>query len=221
MFGKSFHIGNLFGIKLALNWSFLVLVISLSLFIASTSGNFILGLLGGVLSLALVFSSILAHELGHALVARLLGVRIAEIELHLFGGAAKMLNMPSRPRDEILIAAAGPMVSFVLAGFFLGLSLLVSDSMGILGNLAFINLILGAFNLVPALPTDGGRILRAALSGRYGALGATRISVKVARVVTVALGIWGVFSLNFFASISLVPELSRAQDSGDHGQPLL
>lgn len=199
MFGKPIRVGRLFGIELTLSWSFILLVAALSIYFALQSSQFVLGLVVGVLALGLVFSSVLAHELGHSLVARKLGVAIAEIELHFFGGAAKMLSMPKTPRDEIIIAAAGPAVSFALAGLFWMLSALGVEGLGVVTMLASVNLMLGAFNLIPALPTDGGRILRAALQMKYGPLRATELAVNVARVATIAIAIWAVVSGNFFA----------------------
>jgi Zn-dependent protease len=190
MLGKSLRIGRIFGINITVSWSFLALVGAMSLYLAFSSGNFLAGLVSGLFSLLLVFASVLVHELGHSVVAQRLGVRVAEIELHFFGGAAKMLGLPRTPRDEALIAGAGPLTSFVLAGIFLLASLAIPDGLGLLRGVATVNLVLGAFNLIPALPTDGGRILRAALSPRYGHLGATRIAVKVSRVATVGLVIW-------------------------------
>ncbi len=198
MLGKPIRLGRLFGIDLTISWSFLVLVVGLSLYMAFRSSNFLLGLLTGTISLALVFASVLAHELGHSLVARRLGVRIQEIELHFFGGAAKMLDAPKSPREEIWIAAAGPAVSFILAGAFWGLTTVGVAIGGVVGALASVNLILGAFNLIPALPTDGGRILRSVLALKLGTLQATRIAVKVARVATLGVGIVGLFTGQFF-----------------------
>lgn len=201
MLGKSLRVGKIFGINLAVSWSFLALVGALSLYLAFRSDNFLVGLVSGLVSLTLVFASVLVHELGHSLVAQRLGVRIAEIELHFFGGAAKMLNLPRRPRDEVLIAGAGPLTSFALAGIFLLASLAIPDGLGLLRGLATVNLVLGAFNLIPALPTDGGRILRAALTPRFGALEATRLAVKVSRVATIGLGIWALVPpTNLFAA---------------------
>lgn len=198
MFGKTIRFGKLFGITLTANWSLLLLVAVMSLYLAFSSGNILAGLIIGPVMMVLLFASVLAHELGHSLVAQRLGVRIQEIELHFFGGAAKMLSMPRTPRDEILIAAAGPAVSFALAGLFGLVSAVTATGFGVVSFLASINLILGAFNLIPALPTDGGRILRAALATRYSGLEATKIAVRVARVSAIGLGIYFVATLNFF-----------------------
>ncbi len=198
MFGRSVRIGKLFGINLTVNWSLLLLVAVMSVYLAVSSGNLLAGMIVGPLMMVLLFASILAHELGHSLVAQRLGVRIQEIELHFFGGAAKMLSAPRTPRDEILIAAAGPAVSFALAGVFWLVGQAGAGLLGLTGFLALANLLLGGFNLIPALPTDGGRILRGALSHWYHPLRATRAAIKVARVATIALAFYFLVSLNFF-----------------------
>ncbi|MEO1228998.1 MAG: site-2 protease family protein, partial [Myxococcota bacterium] len=144
------------------------------------------GLPAGVI----LFGSVLLHELGHAVVAQEHGLPISRIDLHLLGGTASMTRPPRTPREEILIAAAGPAVSFALAvGFFvLSMAFGGSLSLGMAGPAdlfaygSLINLMLGLFNLVPALPMDGGRIFRAALSARFGALRGTQIAAKVSRV---------------------------------------
>lgn len=184
---RSFRLGTLSGFPVHINASFLLLLAVVAL----TMGG-----LAGVAVVLLVFASVLLHELGHSLVARHLGVRISGIELSFFGGAARMVDQPRRAGDEIAIAAAGPAVSFALAG----LSLLLATATGLqfFQLLGWINLVLGAFNLIPALPMDGGRILRAALARRMGFARATELSVTVARVFAVALAVYGVVSLSFY-----------------------
>ncbi|HWU85637.1 MAG TPA: site-2 protease family protein, partial [Kofleriaceae bacterium] len=109
---KSWRLGTLFGFPIEINLSFLILL------------GLVLGWFGGfwgVVFVSIAFASVVLHELGHALVARELGVHIAGIELGFLGGAAKMVNLPRTPRHELMIAAAGPAVSLMLAGAFLGL----------------------------------------------------------------------------------------------------
>ena len=167
-------------------------------------------------------ASVLVHELGHALVARRLGVPTASIELHFFGGAAQITGMPKRPRDEIAIAAAGPAVSFALAG--LGHGLAAVTGLPLLSLLGWVNLALGAFNLLPVFPSDGGRILRAWLARRRGLVGATELALKVARVACIALGVaglaWGSFQLVLVALALWVmggAERRVARERGDSG----
>lgn len=172
---KSWRIGSLLGFPVELNPSFLLL---LGVVLVASGG------VSGVALVLLVFGSVLLHELGHAWTARRLGVDVAGIELSFFGGAAKMLRLPRSARDELWIAAAGPAVSLMLGG--VGLGLREASGLALLGWLGWVNVILAAFNLVPALPMDGGRILRALLSRRMSFLRATDLSVTVARGVAVA-----------------------------------
>jgi len=170
----------MFGFPVEINVSFLLLL------------GLVLVAFGGLFGLAIVlltFGSVVLHELGHALVARRLGVHVSGIELSFFGGAAKMVDMPRRPNDELAIAAAGPAVSLMLGGAGLGLAALTH--LPIFAMIGWINLVLAGFNLIPALPMDGGRILRALLAKRTSFVRATDISVGVARVVAVAFGVFG------------------------------
>lgn len=158
----------------------------------------------GIAAGIITFSSVLLHELGHALVAQKFGIRIASIDLHVLGGMALMTRSPERPRDEVLIAAAGPIVSLVLGlsiGFvltFLGSWPAAEDIfgeptlIGVLAYAALVNLGMAIFNLVPALPMDGGRIFRAALASRLGPVPATRIAAWVSRGFGVCFILLGV-----------------------------
>ena len=147
------------------------------------------GGLTGVVGILIVFASVLVHELGHALLARRLGVRIAGIELYFFGGAAKMIDPPRSAGDEIAITAAGPAVSFALGG--LAHLLAAVTGWEFFALIGWINLVLGAFNLIPALPMDGGRILRALLARRLGFASATRRAIQVSRAFAVLFAIAG------------------------------
>lgn len=176
---KSWRLGSILGFPIEINASFLIL---LGVVFLAFGG------LAGVVIVSLAFASVLLHELGHALVARQLHVRVTGIELGFLGGAAKMEGMPRSPNQEIAIAAAGPAVSLALAGLGLGLGALTQ--LPILTTIGWINLALAVFNLIPALPMDGGRILRAALAKRMTFVRATEVSVQVARVVAIGFGIW-------------------------------
>lgn len=179
---KQWRLGAMFGFQIELNLSFLML---LGLVFVAFGG------LVGVVLVCLAFASIVLHELGHAVVARSKGVRIAGIELGFFGGAAKMIDPPRTAHDELAIAAAGPAVSLVLAG--LGLGLGAVTHVPILAWIGWTNLILAGFNLIPALPMDGGRILRALLTRPFGYVRATELAVKVARVTAIAFAAIGLF----------------------------
>jgi Zn-dependent protease len=157
----------------------------------------LLGIPAGIL----LFGSVLLHELGHSIVAQRYGIRIASIELHLLGGMAMMTEMPRTPKQEMWIAAAGPLVSFVLGAFFLTLAMIAGGQfvfdaprpIDLLAYAALVNLGMGLFNLLPALPMDGGRIFRALLQQRLGRLRATRIAAMVSRgfgVLLIGLGLY-------------------------------
>jgi Zn-dependent protease len=188
---KSWRLGSLAGFPVEINLSFLLLLAFV--FIA-------FGGIAGVVIVCLAFASVLVHELGHAIVARRLGVHTTGIELGFFGGAAKMVDIPRNANDEISIAAAGPIVSLVLAG--LGLGLFAATGLSAFAWIGWTNLILALFNLIPALPMDGGRILRALLTKRMSYVRATDVAVTVSRVAAVAFaifGLMGAYQLLFLA----------------------
>ncbi|MDK2970551.1 MAG: hypothetical protein PWP23_306 [Candidatus Sumerlaeota bacterium] len=186
---RAIRIGRLFGIDIALdlNWFFIffIMVVSFSgqyqQYFPTHMGSMVFAI---VLTLAL-FASVVAHEYGHALTARLFGIHTQKIVLHLFGGVAYLESEPKRPRDEFFIAIAGPAVSIVFGLVFGGIALATAPGTGIpetaLFKLAFalaaMNLFLGIFNCVPGFPLDGGRVVRSALwaiTGNY--LKATRVA---------------------------------------------
>lgn len=190
---KTYRVGSMFGFPIEVNLSFLLILGVVLL----TSG-----LLPGLVLAVVLFGSVLLHEIGHALMARHLGVHIAGIELHFFGGAAKMSDMPRTANDEVAIAAAGPAVSFALGG--LGLVLASLTGWGVLSLFGWVNMILGAFNMIPALPMDGGRILRALLTRKYSFIRATEIAVKITRGFAIALGAFGLFAGNLYLPLMSV-----------------
>jgi Zn-dependent protease len=183
---KSWRLGRMFGFPVEVNLSFLLLLAVV--FFAVGRGSISLGL-GAVAIVLLAFASVLLHELGHALVARRLGVHVSGIELSFLGGAAKMMQMPRSADHEIAIAAAGPAVSLMLAGAGFGLGAALHSPL--LLTIGTINIVIAAFNLIPALPMDGGRILRALLSRKMDFVRATDVAVTVSRVAAVAFVVFG------------------------------
>jgi Zn-dependent protease len=186
---RAYRLGRIAGFPIEVNPSFLVLLA----IVALTMGG-----VAGVIAVLVAFASVIAHELGHALVARHLDVRVAGIELHFFGGAAKIVDQPRTPGHEVAIAAAGPAVSFAIAGLSTMLAMMVPPAAPLFGALAWINLLLGAFNLIPAFPMDGGRILRALLTRRMGHMRATEVAVVLARGFAVALALYAVVTLTLY-----------------------
>jgi len=196
------NLGRIAGIPIRLRPTFLLLLG----FVFLTAGG-----MAGVFMVLVTFASVLVHELGHALVARRLDVRTAGIDLHFLGGMAQMIDPPRSARDEIAIAAAGPAVSLALAG--LGFALGGALDWPFAQTFGWINLILGLFNLIPALPMDGGRILRAALSFRHGYVPATRLAIKVSRafVVVFAVGALALGSLQLLLLAGLLWLMTAAE----------
>ncbi len=152
----------------------------------------------GLVASLLFFVSILLHELGHAVVALRHGLRTRSITLFIFGGVAQLEKDPKDGRAEFWTAAAGPLVSLALAGLFYAcatLALVGPSAAAVAKYLALINLMLALFNLVPAFPMDGGRLLRGALWGPMGKARATRIASGAGTFFAFFLIFAGVFSL--------------------------
>ena len=160
------------------------------------------GAITGVLLLALVFVTIVLHELTHALVARRFGVRTRDILLLPIGGIASLERIPDRPGQELAIALAGPAFNLVVAGaLWVGLGLAGSDFSLATGSraeafalqLMWINVVLAGFNLIPAFPLDGGRALRAVLTRAMPRERATAIAAGLGQGVAVLLGVFGLW----------------------------
>src|SRR5215213_3135952 len=207
MFGASWRVGRIAGIEVRMDssWAVIALLITYSMYLRLSvlypelSGGGAVGLAS--LSAVLFFGSVLVHELAHALVAQARGIRVQDITLFLFGGATRAKIDARGPGDEFLIALVGPLTSGLLAGLFgivagLGRDLLSRPLAGTFGYLAWTNLLLAGFNLVPGFPLDGGRLLRSAIWKATGNLGqATRIASLAGQVVGWLLVAAGVASL--------------------------
>ncbi|MCA9668310.1 MAG: M50 family metallopeptidase [Myxococcales bacterium] len=188
------RLGRLLGIPFEVRYSFLILVVLAYYYgVAQGAPGLVTGLLG------LLCASVLIHEAAHALVARWLGVPPVRIDLNLLGGAVKLAGMPSRARDEALIAIAGPLASLALAG--VGEIFYQATHHRIAAYFVTINLSLGVFNLLPVLPLDGGRILRAALTPLLGIERATQRAVLVARIGCVVGGLVGLLVFKQLAAL--------------------
>jgi Zn-dependent protease len=191
----SLSLGRILGFPVDVHIS---LIAMLALLLAFGGRGF--GIAGLILA-GLTFASVLLHELGHSVIARRRGVPILGISLYPFGGVAKMAGMPRGPRDEIAIAIAGPIVSIALAVGFYGLAQLGDPATGTaaaLGYLSRINAMLGVFNLLPALPMDGGRVFRAWLALRRPFLDATLKATRLSRALA-----WGMIVLAMFTNLWL------------------
>jgi Zn-dependent protease len=215
--GDSFELGRIAGIRIGVNWSWLVVFALIVWTLAATifpdsnpglsDGTY---LAMAVVAAVLFFVSLVLHELGHALVARREGVEIEGITLWLFGGVAKFKGMFPSAGAEFRIAVAGPLVSLAIGVFFVLIAWIgdLPEAVdGVVGYLGYINLVLLVFNLIPALPLDGGRVLRSILWQTKGDFRwATNVAAEVARVFAflfIGVGLAEVFFLNSFAGVWL------------------
>jgi Zn-dependent protease len=135
----------------------------------------------------LLFGSVLAHEFSHAVVARMRGIPVLRVTLFAFGGYSQLEHEPERPSDELIVAAAGPLASLLVAAAVLGLRGLMPEgrdgASDVLMMLAMVNVAVAAFNLLPGLPLDGGRVLRAVLRRRRSPDSATALAARSGRVL--------------------------------------
>lgn len=190
----SWRIGTWFGIQVRAHATFGLLLAWLA-GEALVDGQAPLAVLARIAGVCALFALVVMHEYGHALTARHYGIRTRGITLYPIGGVAMLEGMPDNPRHELLIALAGPAVNFVLAAVLWGTSgVLPAGASDFARLLVYANLVMGTFNLLPALPMDGGRVLRAALSLRMPADRATRVATRVARGLAVLMGTFGLLT---------------------------
>ncbi|WP_146157286.1 site-2 protease family protein [Enhygromyxa salina] len=194
----SWHLGRILGIPTRIHASFALVLVWIGISTWSAAHSSVAVALGLGFALA-VFACVLLHEFGHALVARRFGIETRRITLLPIGGVAELEREPSDPRAELWIAVAGPAVNLgiaatlALVGFALGSFASGGLLALVLSGLVWANLMLGLFNLVPAFPMDGGRVLRALASKRVGPVRATQIAAKLGRYLAVGFGVWGLF----------------------------
>ena len=223
----SFRIGRIFGIPILIHYTFL-LVIPLFAWIIGSEINYTIELIAGfsvpidtslltagfvpyivgtIVALGLFFG-VLVHELAHSLVARVKGIKINSITLMIFGGIASMEEGVPDPKAELPMALVGPIASLFFGLFCGGIAYLVPSFIqdpgraGVLiflfGYLGVLNIILCFFNLIPAFPMDGGRVLRAWLAGRMPLHKATQIAADIGKGFAIIFGIVGLFAFSPF-----------------------
>ena len=176
---------------------------------------------GGLLFMVLLFTCVLAHEFGHIFTARAFGVATPDVTLLPIGGVARLERIPEEPREEFLIAIAGPAVNVViafalvlLAGARLNVGALSVDSaqISLIDRLANVNLFLAVFNMIPAFPMDGGRVLRALLATRMGHTHATEVAASIGQAVAFVLGFIGLMWSPILIFIAIFVYLAAAAE---------
>jgi len=205
------RIGNFLGIDVFLHTTFLIMIlwIGISYWL---QGNGIAAALTGVGYILALFGSVVLHEYGHALTARKFGVKTKNITLYPIGGVASLERIPEKPKQELLVALAGPAVNLVISAAILSWLLITSSlqpltAAGImegsfLQRLMIANLALVGFNLIPAFPMDGGRVLRALLAMRLEYTVATQTAASIGQVLAFVFGFVGLFSNPFLVFIA-------------------
>jgi len=198
----SWRLGRFAGIDVYMHATFLMLLawMAVSYYLPRQSMTDVVNGLAFILAL---FAIVILHEFGHALTARRFGIRTRDVTLLPIGGVARLERMPEDPRQELLVALAGPGVNVVLAGILLLVLVPTATLEAVneirlvgghfLSKLLWINVSLAAFNLIPAFPMDGGRVLRALLAMRMDYVRATQVAASVGQALAIVFGFIGLF----------------------------
>jgi Zn-dependent protease len=219
--GWSFRVATVAGIPIRIHFTFVLILVWVGFFATRQGQDVFLSLI----QLFLLFTCVVLHELGHALMARRFGVETLEIVLYPIGGVARLKSMPSG-KAELLIAMAGPAVNLAIivvllpaAGFILGLALFQGELFqwsglaSLVGFLIYANGILLVFNLIPAFPMDGGRILRAALTLAMPEDRATKIAAGIGQAIALVFAVVGLFTNPILLLIALFVFLGAGQEA--------
>ena len=218
----SWRVGEFAGIGVYIHATFLLLIgwVALSHW---REGRSLEAAAAGVFFILALFACVVLHEYGHALAARRYGIKTRDITLYPIGGVARLERMPDEPRQEIWVALAGPAVNVVIAAMlYVWLALTAAlepvDRLGVasgpfLERLMAVNLFLVVFNLLPAFPMDGGRVLRALLATRLEYTRATQVAAGIGQGMAFLFGFLGLFSNPMLLFIALFVWIGAAQES--------
>src|SRR6266704_3397071 len=215
----SLPIFRIAGIQLRIHITFLLLIAWLAFGYYAEGGSAVA--LGRVLFVLLLFVCVVLHEFGHAIAAKNFGINTPDITLLPIGGVARLQRMPDEPRQELIIALAGPLVNVVIAFTLFAVvgwrGLAAQAAMGgsdLLAQLLVINVVLVLFNLLPAFPMDGGRVLRALLATRLSYARATQIAASIGQGCAFVFGFLGLFGPNpFLLFIALFVYIGASQEA--------
>jgi Zn-dependent protease len=219
----SWRLGAVAGIPVYLHVTFVLLIawVALSHWALEQS---VAAALSGIAFILALFACVVLHELGHALTARRYGIRTRDITLLPIGGVARLERMPDVPIHELRVALAGPAVNVVIAGVLFGWLVLTDgrqplSELGVArgsfaGRLLLVNVLLVGFNLIPAFPMDGGRVLRALLAMRLEYTRATQVAAGLGQGIAILFGFLGLFTNPFLLFIALFVWMGAAQEAG-------
>jgi len=217
--GWSVKIARVAGTEIKIHITFLIFLLWMGFVYYQEGGP--QAAIQGLVFILLLFLCVLLHELGHAVAARAFGVKTPDITLLPFGGVARMQRIPDKPVQEIIVALAGPAVNVVIASLILlitGDTLNMSQASLLPGaalamQLATVNIYLFLFNLVPAFPMDGGRVLRALIATRLPYSRATRIAARIGQGFAVLFGFVGLFGNPMLILIALFIYIAASQEA--------
>lgn len=218
----STKIGRFAGIDVYVHATFLILIAWVA-YAHWQTGQSLRAAAAGVSFVLALFGCVVLHEFGHALTAKRFGIRTRDITLLPIGGLARLERMPDDPRQELWVAAAGPAVNVAIALVLLALlwvtntlaplSTLTMTSGSFLERLMIVNVVLVAFNMLPAFPMDGGRVLRAALAFRMEYTRATQLAANIGQGMALAFGLVGLFFNPFLLFIALFVWIGAGQEA--------
>ncbi|MBO0713072.1 MAG: site-2 protease family protein, partial [Acetobacteraceae bacterium] len=217
----SVNIGSIAGTAVRIHFTFLLFLAWL--FVASWASGGPAAAWNGLAFMLLLFACVLAHEFGHIFTARAFGVPTPDVTLLPIGGVARLARIPEAPSQEFLIAIAGPLVNVaiaillvLLAGAHFNareLAQVDSTQISLIDRLAEVNLFLAIFNMIPAFPMDGGRVLRALLAIRLGHVRATELAAGIGQLVAFGLGFLGLFGNPLLIFIAVFVYLAASSEA--------
>jgi Zn-dependent protease/CBS domain-containing protein len=217
----SVNIGSIAGTAIRIHITFLLLLVWI--FAAGWAAGGIANAVSSLVFVLLLFTCVVAHEFGHIFTARAFGVATPDVTLLPIGGVARLERIPEKPSEEFLVAVAGPLVNVAIALVLMAvtsthLSLthfaaMESTSVSMIDRLAEVNLFLAIFNMIPAFPMDGGRVLRALLATRLGHVRATEIAAGIGQWTAFALGFFGLFYNPLLIFIAIFVYLAAASEA--------
>ncbi len=218
--GWSVNIGSIAGTAIRIHFTFVIFLAWI--FLASLFSGGLAPALNGLAFMLLLFACVLAHEFGHIFTARAFGVPTPDVTLLPIGGVARLARIPDKPSEEFLVAIAGPLVNVAIAAVLIAagatldtqhLVAMESTKVSLVDRLAEVNLFLAVFNMIPAFPMDGGRVLRALLATRLGHLRATEIAASIGQLVAFGLGFLGLFGNPLLIFIAVFVYLAASSES--------
>ena len=217
----SVSLGKIAGIELKMHATFVLILAWVGLMQWRIGGT--QAILPGIFFVLTLFVCVVLHELGHALTARRYGIKTKDITLLPIGGVASLERMPEEPRQELLVALAGPLVNVLIAaalwivlnaaGAWIPLDRMDTANGPFLQRVLIVNVFLAVFNLIPAFPMDGGRVLRALLATRLGFPRATQVAAGVGQGIALMFGFIGLFANPFLIFIALFVWIGAAQEA--------